>query len=622
MDQNKIKVLDDREHVLLRPNMYLGSTNYVTYEGYVLERNSSFNYSEYQMVPALNKMFGEVIDNSIDEAIRTGFKYANKIDIKVTSDSVTVTDNGRGIPIEKEETTGEYGPVLAWSKLKAGANFENDDSGRETVGMNGLGVSLVNIFSRKFIGETQHKKMKLKMTSTDNMSDIKVKIDGSIEKPYTKVQFFPDFNRLEVDKIDNLHMRIMKQRIYILSIIYPKINFTFNDVTIKSKNNKDFLNMFGKDVEVLEGEDWFIGVYPNKSDDFKFFSYVNALDIKSGGNHINMISSDISSRLKEKLTKKYNSIKPGDVKNKLELVVIFKNFKNFETNSQTKDSLDNSVKYIKEYMGTYSDNIEKFVNKINKNKNIVDPIIEVYKVKEELKKKKELESIDKKVKKKIKSDKFTKSVKGNDYVLLVEGESALSGLMPVLGRENYSYYELKGKPLNSYDITPQKLISNKELNELREILGLSITGKNDDLNFKNVVFATDQDLDGFHIRGLLLAFFAKFGQSMINNLKVLQTPVAVAKRGDRIKEIFFSIDEINEYTPDDSGIKIHYKKGLGSWKKQELNYIFKNYNIDNFLLDFVLDDEALSYIDDWFSKDKSSFRKEHLKNNSFSIANL
>lgn len=622
MNDNKIKVLNDREHVLLRPNMYIGSVNYINNNDFILSKDNIFEYKEFQIVPGLIKMFGEVIDNSIDEAIRTKFSYANKIDITVKSDFIEVKDNGRGIPIELEESTGKYGPTLAWTELKAGSNFESDGTGRETIGMNGVGVSLVNIMSKEFEGVTQWQKKRLTLNSANNMEVIDVQVKPKIAKPFTKVKFYPDFNRLEVKEIDDIHLRVMKQRIHILSIVYPKIKFTFNGKVLKTKNNKEFMNMFGSSYEVIEDEDWMVGVFPNYTDDFTFFSYVNALHMKAGGNHINMLTTDVCNNLRDKLCKKYKSIKPGDVKNKIKLIVMMKNFKNFETNSQTKESLDNSTSYIKRYLKGYSDKFDKFINKVAKNKDIVEPIVEVYKIKEEIKKKKELSLQDKKLTKKIKSKKFTPAIKGNEYIMIVEGESALGGLMPVLGREIYSYYELKGKPLNSYDITAQKLITNVELNDLRQILGISLVGASTNLNFKNVVFATDQDLDGFHIRGLLLAFFAKFGYSMIDNLKVLQTPVAIAKRGDRIKELFFSIDDINNYEPNDTGIKIHYKKGIGSWKKTELIYIFKNYDMKLFLIDFKVDKDAMTYIDDWFSKEKVEKRKEHLMNNKFSIANL
>jgi DNA gyrase/topoisomerase IV subunit B len=151
MIKNEIKILSDKEHIIKRSGMYIGSSANEEHERFVFGQFQKIKY-----VPGLVKIIDEIIDNSIDEAIRTNFQFANKIDVTVSPHLVSVSDNGRGIPQSTVTTPeGEQipGPVAAWTRPKAGGNF-GDDSERKTGGMNGVGSSLTNIFSTVFTGIT------------------------------------------------------------------------------------------------------------------------------------------------------------------------------------------------------------------------------------------------------------------------------------------------------------------------------------------------------------------------------------------------------------------------------------------------------------------------------------
>src|ERR1700757_2617291 len=146
--KDDFKILNDIEHIRLRPNMYIGSTS--------IEQKTiliDYNYKEVSYVPGLFKILNELIDNSVDEFVRTEGKFANKIEVTMTDDTFTVRDNGRGIPVELvADTDGKklYKPVAAWTRPRAGSNF-GDDAQRVTMGMNGVGSALSNIFSKSFI---------------------------------------------------------------------------------------------------------------------------------------------------------------------------------------------------------------------------------------------------------------------------------------------------------------------------------------------------------------------------------------------------------------------------------------------------------------------------------------
>lgn len=161
------KVLTDRDHILLRPAMYIGSTTLEEHQQFISGQWTELKYSS-----GLVKIINEIIDNSVDEAIRTKFKFANKIDVQINNEKVSVSDNGRGIPqdlIETPEGEKLLRPVLAWTRTKAGSNFSND---RVTVGMNGVGSSLTAIFSKEFTGITADGKNEVLVQINNNADDI------------------------------------------------------------------------------------------------------------------------------------------------------------------------------------------------------------------------------------------------------------------------------------------------------------------------------------------------------------------------------------------------------------------------------------------------------------------
>ena len=168
--------------------------------------------------------------------------------------------------------------------------------------------------------------------------------------------------------------------------------------------------------------------------------------------------------IRDKISKKYKNIKPGDIRNKLTLITFISNFPSPKFNSQTKEKLTNSDSEFNNFA-----NIDySFVNKILKNNAFIDPIIEIYKIKEEYENRKALKSVEKV--KKIKSERYIRGVGDSKYLILTEGLSAFGGISKVLGNKNINYYVLRGKPLNSWEISHQKFASNKELSELYQII--------------------------------------------------------------------------------------------------------------------------------------------------------
>jgi DNA gyrase/topoisomerase IV subunit B len=362
--------------------------------------------------------------------------------------------------------------------------------------------------------------------------------------------------------------------------------------------------MFGEEYELCECNDCFFAVFPNPEDEFRHFSYVNGLNLPSGGTHIDLVSMILTNRVRDVLVKKYKTIKPADIKNKFLIVFLGKNFRNFRPDSQTKEKLTNSTQEVTEYLGQID--WENFAKKVLKNKAIIDPITEVYKLKEELKKRQELKDLTKTVKE-VFSEKYYPSIGTKKYLMIVEGDSAFGGLSPALGRKECGYFTLKGKPLNAYSSSQSKFTQNIELSDLYKVV------KNE--GYEYLIYATDQDLDGFHIRGLLSGFIHRYLPECKDKIGILQTPVIAIKKNNKLTKWFYSL---NDEIKVSNGETSKYYKGLGSWKTKDLQFVIEKDGLEN-MIDFMeFDNEEL--LDDWLSDSKSDKRKEYISQNEFSIA--
>lgn len=605
MTTTSIKKLTDRDHIRQRPAMYIGAVNTTKTMEYI-SKDDKIQYTEINYVPGLIKIINEIIDNSVDVAIKTNFKSSNEIKINMSALQFSVEDNGTGIPVKKSDD-GHYLPELCWNHARAGSNFD-DDKNRTQIGMNGVGSYATACFSKKFIGVTDDGTNHYQITILDGAASFTEKISPS-KKQGTCVTVFPDLEMFSLKEIDESHQDIIRQRLINLSMSFPEITFKFNNKKINVNSFKKYVQLFNDVAEIYETEDYRFAIIPNDADDFRQFSYVNGLKIPDGGTHIDIISYNIVNGLRDKLVKKYKSIKPGDIKNKLMIIAFLKNVKNTKFNSQSKEKITNSNAEMNSYFNIPGEiPFEKIINKIFKTPEIIDPITEVYRIKEEFKKRQELKDLNKTVKK-IKSDKYLPSIGQKKYLLLVEGESALGGLSPVLGRKECGYYTLKGKPLNAYSAPQSKFTQNTELSELYKII------QNE--NYDYVIYATDQDLDGYHIRGLLTGFFTKYLPELKGKIGMLNTPVIGVKKNNKLQHWYYNL---NDEVKIKAGEVSKYYKGLGSWKESDLKEIVQRDGIQKMIEILEWDNDEI--IDDWLSDSKSDKRKEYIMDNDFSIAKL
>lgn len=618
MKEQKIIQLSERDHILLRPSLWIGSVSKSTSEEFILEKEK-FEKKEISYVPGLVKIVNEIIDNSVDEAVRTKYQFSNKIRIDVDTDSVRIWDNGRGIPV-KQDNSGIYMPELAFCNARAGSNFEDDEE-RITAGLNGVGATLTNVYSNYFEVQTSDGEQKFTLICKDNLGEKETKVRKNGKK-FTEVFFKPDLKRFGLEEIDQDHLLIIKQRILFLSITHPQIKFYFNKKRIAFASEREFLSYFSDNFEIVKGENWFIGIYPNE-EEFFHFSYVNGLHMKKGGSHIDYISTEISNRGRELLRKKYKEIKPTDIKNKLSMVVFMNDFKNMKFDSQTKESLTNLTSEVRDYFknGNYLD-WDPFVKRIIQNPSIQENIVEFFKLKEEIKKKKLVQSLSGNRKGRVQSENYFPPIGEKKYLFITEGASATGGISKVLGRKGIAYYSLRGKPLNVLECKIGRLIKNQEIKDIIDILDLDLTDHDTDMSFDKVIILSDQDSDGIHIRSLMLTFFHRFSPKVFKERRIcyMNTPLMIAYKNSYPEKWFFSFKEYNDWKDGKKGYEYKYYKGLGSFNKKDLDEVIRQSgSMEDFFVSFEFNGRSKQAIEKWFSNKKAEDRKDELRDREFNL---
>lgn len=562
MNNNKIEVLTDREHVLRRPGMYIGSTKKNTNIRYVFE-DEKIVKKEIEFVPALLKMFDEIISNSIDEFIRTEGKHANKIDITVLDNRITVVDNGRGINHEIETKTGIPQSVIAFTKLKAGANF-NDDT--FTLGQNGVGAACVAIFSREFEVITCNGIAKTHLLLKENCMNEHYKITKNSGKTLTSISFIPDFRNFSLEAMDDVHFGLIKKRIIDLSMCYPDIAFTFNKEKVITKRFKDYVSYYGENTEIFSFKNLDVAVLPSEEPDV--VSFVNGITTKDG-QHIEVIAGGITWHIRDKMKKKFQNIKPSEIRGKLLFIINLKNLQAPRFDGQTKEILINPQADIKEAI--------KDVDwptigwKINRNKPIINPILDIYAIQEEMKKRQKVADVERKISK-VKIAKFRDCIsedKKNCTLYLCEGDSAIGRMLECRGDdETIAGYPLRGKFLNVFHMEPNIVIKNQEVQDLLNILNLKLSSDSiEDMTFGRIAILGDQDYDGDCISCQLINFFYKYWPNIIkeNRLFRVCSPLVVAKeKATKQTKVFYSMDDFNLVNNIGQYEVLEYNKGLGS----------------------------------------------------------
>lgn len=586
MAKNKddFKILSDVAHILLRPNMYVGSTNMET-------RNILLDYQfqTVRFVPGLFKIINEIIDNSLDEYIRTQGKFANKIEVTMTDTSVTVRDNGRGIPVEQitdPDNKKVYKPVAAWTRPRAGSNF-GDDGNRETAGMNGVGSALTNIFSKSFVGETSDGKKHLTVVCSNNANVDSVKTRAST-KQFTEVTFTPDFDRFEAKLFDAQTIAMVRDRLTNISLSFPKIQFKFNGKVV-STNPKTYMSKFSNTASYLDSNVALL-VAGNDTGEFRHHSIVNGLIIYNGGSHIDYVMTGICANLREKIKKKHKiDLMPAKIKSYLQVVLSINGFKNPKFDGQSKEKITNTNGEVAELLSRVD--FEAICKVLIKNEDVIGPMVRA-----QLQKLDDEDDAAAKAKaKELKGIKVAKHISASSTVVdqktlfIAEGDSAIGQFISVRNPKTQGAIPLRGKVKNTFGLKAKEILANKELAELMVVIGLQLGKKATNLNYGTIAIMTDQDVDGGSIRGLLINFFYNWPELFEQGrIKIVNSPRYIL-RGKTNNIYFYDKKEWDDYKGVTKGYELAYIKGLGSLETEE----YRDMLADPFYETVVIDDPSL-----------------------------
>ncbi|KAJ7674423.1 DNA topoisomerase II [Mycena rosella] len=640
----KYTKLTQIEHILKRPDSYIGSVESLTQTMWTHDKDTSrMVFREVTFVPGFFKIVDEILVNAADHKINDPNMDTLKIEIDLEESTISVYNNGHGIPIEIHSTENVYIPELIFGHLLAGSNFDDDEK-KLTGGRNGYGAKLANIYSHEFTVETADKKtaQKYKQTWTNNMGTCgKAKITKNAKgEEWTKITFRPDLKRFGMETIDEDTASLLRKRVYDMAGTVKDIKVFYNDKKITNvKNFKQYVEMYlssaasaandaggaapAKPLLIYEriNNRWEVG-FAVSDGSFQQVSFANSISTTKGGTHVGLIADQISKNLLAAIGKKNKgaTVKAAQIKNHM---WIFVNalIENPTFDSQTKDTLTLPASKF----GTKPALSEEFMKKVQKS-----PIIEnilnwaQFKADQQIKKtdgtkRSRLTGLPKLA---DANNAGTKNAK-DCTLILTEGDSAkslaIAGLS-VVGRDNFGVFPLRGKLLNVREARHDQIMKNEEIQNIKQIMGLQ-HGKDytstASLRYGRLMIMADQDHDGSHIKGLIINFLDHFYPSLLkldDFLVEFVTPIVRVTKGQQRKD-FFTIPEYDQWTEEtenSSKWDVKYYKGLGTSKDSDARDYFSH--MEKHMIPFAAtQDGDRELIELAFSKKKADERKEWLR---------
>ena len=609
----KFKKLDDIDHVILRPGMYIGSikphkaTKWIVEDDKMIQKEVTYN-------PGLLKIFDEIVTNSVDESKRAGSKLNTvKVNIDRTTNYINIWDNG-GIPVVKHTQHKEWIPEMIFSNLKAGSNF-NDEEQRTGAGTNGVGSTLTNIYSKEFTVTTCDGANHFTQTFSNNMRKRTAAKVKKSTKGFTEIKYLVDFEKFALTGIDDDHFKMIEKRVYDIAACNTGLKIYFNGKLINIKTFDDYIKYYTKDYfyEAKKDKTWSLGIALSNNG-FQQVSFANSTDTYDGGTHVDYVMNQIIAQLREFFMKKHKvDVRPGELRNHmflfLDSTVINPSF-----SSQTKEKL---ITEIKDFGSTF-EVTNKLVQSIIKSE-IVNSILDWIQQKKSAEESKLQRDLNKKLDK-IKVEKLI-DAKGKDRwkysIGLFEGDSAISAFRKYRDPQTMGAFALKGKFVNVSEMTNQKLVQNTEVVNLMAAIGLKLGQRIElkDLRYGRILFYVDADVDGNSIAGLLLNFFYKYWPDMFERRMIykVETPIVVAvpKAKTKKKILFYTQTEYNDWADknDLKNYEIKYKKGLAALVDDEYQDII---NSPKMTL-ISKDDMSANSLDIWFGKNSDLRKTELLK---------
>ncbi|MFV0187466.1 type IIA DNA topoisomerase subunit B [Empedobacter falsenii] len=597
--EDNIKTLDWREHIRMRPGMYIGK----------LGDGSSQDDGIYILLK-------EIVDNCIDEFVMGAGKT---IEINLREDEVTIRDYGRGIPLGKM--------VDAVSKMNTGGKYDSQ-AFKKSVGLNGVGTKAVNALSTSFrVQSIRDGKTRVAEFEKGILKSQEDEKETSLRKG-TKITFVPDksiflnfkFRKEYVDKM-------LRNYVY----LNPGLKIIFNGEEFFSKDGlKDLLKDNIEEETIyeiihLKGDDIELAMtHSSKSYSETYYSFVNGQNTTQGGTHLTAFKEAIVKTVREFYNKNYD---PADIRKSIIGAISIKVIEPvFESQTKTKlgsNEIGPGMTTVRTFVNDFiKTNLDNF---LHKNTEVAQALER--KIKQSETERKELSGIRKLARDRAKKVSLhNKKLRDcrqhyNDpkaelrldtTIFITEGDSASGSITKSRSVETQAVFSLRGKPLNSYGLTKKIVYENEEFNLLQA--ALNIEEGLEDLRYNNVVIATDADVDGMHIRLLIITFFLQFFPELIKegHLYILQTPLFRVRNKKEIRYCYSEAERIKALE-EVKNPEITRFKGLGEISPDEFkHFIGKDIRLEPVMIG---KDQTIDSLLEFYMGKNTPTRQEFIINN-------
>ncbi|ROI14142.1 DNA topoisomerase IV subunit B [Epilithonimonas hominis] len=566
--EDNIRTLDWQEHIRLRPGMYIGK----------LGDGSSADDGIYILLK-------EIIDNSIDEFV---MKAGKRIEIKMDDGKVSIRDFGRGIPLGKV--------VDAVSKMNTGGKYDSK-AFKKSVGLNGVGTKAVNALSDFFrVKSVRDGRMKMAEFSRGVIKENYPETDSS-DRNGTEISFIPDSEIFLNFKFRKEYVERMLRNYAYLN---PGLTIVFNGEKFFSENGlKDLLEEeLESDILYpivhLKEEDIEVAItHSDKSQTETYFSFVNGQNTTQGGTHLNAFREAFVKTIREFYNKNFEA---ADIRKSIIAAVSIKVIEPvFESQTKTKlgsNEIEPGGITVRTFIIDFLKN--KLDNFLHKNPETAEAILKKIIISE--RERKELSGIQKLARERAKKVSLHNKKlrdcrqhyndqkaarKSETMIFITEGDSASGSITKSRDVETQAVFSLKGKPLNCYGLTKKVVYENEEFNLLQA--ALNIEESLEDLRYNHVIIATDADVDGMHIRLLMITFFLQFFPDLIKNghLYILQTPLFRVRNKKETRYCYSDQERLKALNDLGKNPEITRFKGLGEISPDEFkNFIGKDIRLE------------------------------------------
>jgi DNA topoisomerase-2 len=614
------KVLTERDHIRARPGMWVGSTSETVNREWIFDTSQKrMVKADITYVPALVKCFSEILDNAIDEARRHPGD-TDSIRVSFDGDTISIQDNGRGIPVEIHPDTGTYIPETVFTNLRAGSNF-NDEDDQQLIGTNGVGSSCVVVLSTFFKIETCDGTKSFTQKIEDGMLQIgKPSIKPAV-KNGTKITFTPDYEFFKLPGLTDGNLQRMIKKVVDAAACNSQVKFYVNGDRIAVQDFSDYVALYADEFVVDATPDWQVAIAA--SDGFEQISFVNSVETYQGGTHVDYVMIQITNSLREFIKKRHKiDVKPSDIRTHIR-VFISANVNRPRFSSQTKE---NMISAVSDYKTSWTVP-DKMINKIVKS-SIIQSILDWAEAKARQEELRELRKLNKETDRadprRVEkfSDALEKRDRGRCILFLTEGDSAAKAVQAGRGKNPLiASFPLRGKPLNVREKDVKRILENEEIKKILTIIGLKLGEKVTSvaqLRFGKITFCTDSDVDGAHISGLLMNLFDHFWPELftLNVIHIFRTPLLKVFLKNKTALEFFTEREFKAWEAAEGskqkGWTSKWYKGLGTSTATEFRTYFELMN--QYLYTITMPDrEDKDAIDLAFNGQRADDRKAWLE---------